>query len=103
MRYLLLSLCATVLFLGCNQSSGDTPDTAQTVNQYCPIMGGEVAADGGRSEWNGKTVGFCCPGCKPKWEALSEEDKATKLAEADEHPNPGAHDHGDHDHDHQHS
>lgn len=37
----------------------------------CPVMGGEfeVKADSQRSEHKGKHVVFCCPGCKPKFDA----------------------------------
>ena len=52
------------------------------MNANCPIMGSPVKADGGSADYNGKTVGFCCPGCIEKWTALSDEDKAKKLAEA---------------------
>ncbi|QDT66644.1 HMG-box domain-containing protein [Calycomorphotria hydatis] len=93
----------SLIVLGCNQVSstavggiepeGQTiasppPSAAveaatEPVNKHCPIMGGEVTANGGRVEWKGKTVGFCCPGCIPKWNALSDEEKEKKLAEAD--------------------
>jgi hypothetical protein len=31
-------------------------------------------------EFKGQKIGFCCAPCIPKWEALSDEDKAAKLA-----------------------
>jgi hypothetical protein len=34
------------------------------------------------SLFNGKTVGFCCPGCIKKWDGLSEDEKTQKLTEA---------------------
>ena len=46
------------------------------VNAKCPIMGGTVDADGELASFNGKTIGFCCPGCKPKWEAWETAKKA---------------------------
>ena len=39
-------------------------------------MGGTVDADGELASFNGKTIGFCCPGCKPKWEAWDTAKKA---------------------------
>lgn len=41
----------------------------------CPVMGGEfeVKADSQRSEYKGKHVVFCCPGCKPKFDADPEK------------------------------
>lgn len=49
------------------------------VNAKCPIMGGK-AKGAVAVAWNNKTVGFCCPPCIPKWNALSEEQKTAKLA-----------------------
>ncbi|MDP6543182.1 MAG: hypothetical protein QGH60_04270 [Phycisphaerae bacterium] len=71
--------------IGCGKS--DTPDgggTVATVNGKCPVMGGtfnqaKVAPELVR-DFSGKKVGFCCAGCLPKWDALSDEDKTAKLA-----------------------
>ena len=106
---LLILLMVPVAFTGCTESETTTstkpvpppmPSPANlprpvlvSVNKHCPIMGGEVTEEGGQIGWNGNTVGFCCPGCIDKWIALSEDDKAAKLASADkEH---GDHEHGD--------
>jgi len=100
MRYLFASIALLGLVVGCTQGTSDpTPETMSvaTVNDHCPIMGGEVTPKGGTVEWNGKTIGFCCDGCDEKWEALSEEEKAEKLAAAD-YADGEVHDHGDHDH-----
>lgn len=100
MRYFIASLFLTGLVVGCAASSGDaTSETTSTaaVNDHCPIMGGEVTAKGGSTEWNDKTIGFCCPGCEPKWEALSDEEKAQHLAAADE-ASHDSHDHAAHEH-----
>jgi Cu+-exporting ATPase len=37
----------------------------------CPVMGNEftVVKDTPRSEYQGKHYAFCCPGCKPKFDA----------------------------------
>lgn len=90
-----LTLSLAVLFaatvVGCNQTaSTDTADDGSqpaaaiaTANQYCPIMGGKVSTAGGTAEWNGQTIGFCCAGCIDSWQALSDEEKAEKLAAAD--------------------
>ena len=91
------------IIAGCGETSTDAP-AAQTpaagsgaettvvaaVNEVCPIMGAKVKDDGGRSEWNGKTVGFCCPGCIKKWEALSSEEKVQKLTDANPANKAGA-------------
>lgn len=46
-------------------------------------MGGEVTDDGGRVDFNGQTVGFCCPGCIEQWNALPDHEKEAKLAASD--------------------
>ena len=109
--FIVLSMFSMIL-VGCSQSNSSTVATddksntteesnsseeIQTVNKHCPIMGGDVATDGGTTTWNKKLIGFCCPGCEEKWDKLSEEDKVKKLAEAD-----SEHDNHDHKHDHDH-
>jgi hypothetical protein len=95
--------------VGCDKSptteTVDTPsepvNTVATVNEYCPIMGGKVSEDGGTVEWNDKTIGFCCDGCDEKWLALSDEEKAEKLAAAQvKAESDTGHDdhHGEHEH-----
>ena len=66
-----------------SETDSDTPEAVATDNKNCPIMGHAVTADGGSVAWNGKTIGFCCEGCKPEFEKLSDEDKTAKLAEAE--------------------
>jgi YHS domain-containing protein len=41
----------------------------------CPVTGEqfEVKADTARSEYKGKHYVFCCPGCKPKFDADPEK------------------------------
>jgi len=58
--------------------------TVATVNAKCPMMDGEfnsakVAPDLVR-DFAGKKVGFCSAKCLPKWDNLSDVDKAAKLA-----------------------
>lgn len=101
MRHLLASIVLMGLVVGCVQSSTEpTSETSAstTANTHCPIMGGEVTADGGRTEWNGSTIGFCCPECQPKWEALSDEEKGEKLAADHADTDAHDHDHGGHEH-----
>lgn len=68
-------------------ASADTDSAATASNTMCPIMGEAVTDDGGTAEWNGTTVRFCCPGCIEKWEALSDDEKKAKLAEASDSAN----------------
>lgn len=83
-------VAAMVLFASCSHVETPSADAA-SMNSLCPIMGHELAADGGSTTWHGQTVGFCCKSCLPKWAALSEEDKASKLNTA----NQPAHDHSE--------
>ena len=80
---------SSVLLVGC---------TEQT-NTHCPIMGGKI--DGKTStDWNGKTVGFCCPPCVDEWAEMTDEERQEALDEAaaEDHDEHGDHDHGDHEH-----
>lgn len=36
-------------------------------NKVCPIRGKEVSTEAQAVEYNGKTYGFCCPGCDEKF------------------------------------
>jgi len=91
--FILPSLLLTSVYLtvGCADSAPEAPAIAAVVNTICPIMGHEVTEDGGRAEFQGKTVGFCCPGCIEKWEAFSDEEKTAKLA----NPTGNHSDHGE--------
>lgn len=99
MRYYVLSfvLLAAIVAVGCTQqaSTPASPTAAtstETINEHCPIMGGDVTPEGGTADWNGETVGFCCDGCIEKWQALSEDEKKAALAKAEE--GHSSHDHG---------
>ena len=115
MRYFLTFTATAVLSMaflaGCQQSTQPTAEPAAApeetdvtrvtfANESCPMMGGEPTPELTR-QWEGKTIGFCCEGCPEKWDALSEEEKAAKLAEASRGDAPGSHgdhEHGDHEH-----
>jgi YHS domain-containing protein len=46
----------------------------EVCNSTCPVMGGEVAKDTPyKSEYKGKTIGFCCEGCVKAFEANPEK------------------------------
>lgn len=86
------ALIAILTMVGCNQSNESTTETppvdtntaAQSVsfaNTKCPIMGGTPKAEL-TTEFDGKTIGFCCAGCPEKWAALSDDEKTAKLAKA---------------------
>jgi len=89
-----LLIAGTVMVAGCSESQ-TAAAVAVASNSHCPIMGSEVTDDGGRVTWDDETIGFCCPSCIEKWNALSAEEKAEKLASADSTDSDG-HDHGEH-------
>lgn len=61
-----------------------------SVNAICPIEGGPVD-ETVAVVWMGKHVGFCCAECIPAWNALSDDEKSAKLAQADEKAVGGEH------------
>jgi len=50
------------------------------VNAACPVMGGEVNPAGAVSVVNGFTVGYCCDGCKDKFDAKAETERVAFVA-----------------------
>ncbi len=61
-----------------------TAPAAKVVNTKCPIMGGKVnpakVPDVLIREYKGQKIGFCCGGCPPAWDKLSDQDKDAKLS-----------------------
>jgi len=52
-------------------------------NAACPIMDNPLSADlptAQRHEYKGKTIGFCCPPCAPKWDKLPDAEKDALMA-----------------------
>jgi YHS domain-containing protein len=51
------------------------PAPASVAEVRCPVMGGVVQdpSTAARSEYKGKTYYFCCPGCKPLFDADPEK------------------------------
>jgi len=86
------NVCPAAAEYSCGKCPGDHPTTKpsgecrKVVNTKCPIMGGKVDPDKVPDKltrvFKGRKVGFCCGGCPKKWDALSDEEKETKLAAA---------------------
>ncbi len=66
---------ALLASIGCASKA----ESAEVVNTHCPIMGGEVEADGGSTEWNDSTVGFCCGKCVGTFEEMDDTAKQAAL------------------------
>ena len=58
------------------------PGTITSVNQYCVMVNADPVNPEVVTQWKGQTVGFCCNGCVPKWEKLTEAQKDAALAKA---------------------
>lgn len=100
------AIMVAITLVGCTQQPSTSPDstasdasaeTKATVNSNCPVMGSPVTDDGGRYDWNGKSVGFCCPECIDAFAEMSDDEKAAAIADADNSAADGANDHS-HDH-----
>lgn len=98
----LIAVLLTAVLAGCSQQttdsngdkSGPASSTITLTNAVCPMEGGK-ASDAVTVEWNGKTIGFCCPECIPAWNELSDEEKEAQLAAALPDAESG-HDHSNH-------
>ena len=66
------------------QATHDATKTAsvKTVNTTCPIGHEAVDPSVATSSFKGQDVGFCCAGCKGKFDKLSDADKSAKLSSA---------------------
>jgi hypothetical protein len=54
------------------------------VNSYCPIAGshgvpGKMAPASLTRDYKGQKVGFCCDGCPPVWDKMSDQQKQAAL------------------------
>lgn len=86
---LLASLCVLPLALAscCSDDECNTDParaaSAGTVNMRCPVMPDDlVDPDVAPVMWKGQKVGFCCKGCKPKWEAMNDSQRDAAVANA---------------------
>jgi len=56
------------------ETSSQTTESNLTVwNKVCPVKGEEIDADAPTVEYNGKLIGFCCPGCDSKFQKDPEK------------------------------
>ena len=70
---------------GDSHGDHDAGEKVAVVNSKCPIMPTravdpeKVPANLVRT-FKGRKVGFCCSGCPPKWDELTDEQREQKLA-----------------------
>lgn len=88
----MIAACCAALAVGCQSESKDKKAAADTpapqqasmgaMNTKCPVMPAHAAGTKTVVDYNGQKVAFCCAGCVPKWNAMSDADKAAALAKA---------------------
>lgn len=92
-------LTATTLFAGgCSnkapaedesQCKAIKPGTVTSVNRMCVVMNEDpVDPAVANADWKGQKVGFCCKGCIPRWNKLTDAQKDEALAKAIAAPVP---------------
>ncbi len=50
------------------KSEGTNTGALKTWNKVCPVQGEEVDSEAPTTEYKGKLIGFCCPGCDKKFQ-----------------------------------
>ena len=81
MRYVLVVLLAVFVFVGlvglsaiAQEKSTAPAGEGKVINDKCPVTGEAISADTPHKvEYQGQTIGFCCPECIPMFEANQEK------------------------------
>jgi hypothetical protein len=58
------------------------PGTIVSVNEYCAIVLDDPVDPNIVVDWKGQKVSFCCKGCLPKWDKLTESERDAAVAKA---------------------
>lgn len=76
--------CATTKCADCDGVSCAEPKgTTDTVNAMCVVNPKDAVNPAiPAATWKGQKVGFCCKGCVPKWEKMSDEKKDAAVAKS---------------------
>jgi len=85
-------LAAALVLAACQSAPADDdggpmcqkrkPGTIVSVNEYCVMVLIDPVDPNIVRDWKGQKVGFCCEGCLPKWDKLTEAEKDAALAKA---------------------
>jgi outer membrane murein-binding lipoprotein Lpp len=72
---------ASLAAFGCQTTAKETakPASMGAMNSKCPFSGKDVNA-ATAEDYKGQKVAFCCNGCKGKFDAMSDKEKAAKIA-----------------------
>ena len=61
---LVFFISSGIVSANCGMCQPESSEEGEVINATCPVMGGKVSKDTPyTAEYNGKTIGFCCPGC----------------------------------------
>ena len=64
----------------CKQPKGGT---IITVNEYCAVVNDDPVDQAVPfAEWKGQKIGFCCKGCLPKWNKMTDAEKDSAVSVA---------------------
>jgi hypothetical protein len=82
---LILGACATS-----RSAENEDPETCKavkpgvltTVNYYCVVVNDDPVDPEVVREYKGQRVGFCCPGCIKRWNAMTDEQKDAAVKNA---------------------
>lgn len=78
----LVSVAAVCCFGGCkSQDKMDSRSSMSMMNNTCPCGGGKANSEM-TSSYEGKAVGFCCEGCKSKFDRASHADRMAMMNKA---------------------
>lgn len=59
------------------------PGALTSVNKMCVVVNSHPVNPQMKTvDWKGQEVGFCCAGCVPRWEKMSDAQKDAALAQA---------------------
>ena len=78
----LAAALSLIALTGCQGSQAVSQSSASPgmVNAKCPQSGGPLREGCPTSDWDGETIGFCCPGCKSNFDRRTDADKDAQLA-----------------------
>ncbi|MCA9283945.1 MAG: hypothetical protein KDA22_01930 [Phycisphaerales bacterium] len=84
------TILAVVLLAACNSApkedasycTSPKPGVITTVNEYCVVVQEDPVNPEIVREWNGQRVGFCCNGCIPRWDKMTDAQKQAALDSA---------------------
>ncbi len=86
-----IALVAAIALSACSTKPADEseamckevkPGVVTSVNAYCAVVLDDPVNPEVFTDYKGQRVGFCCKGCLPKWEAMTDAQKDAALAKA---------------------